>query len=537
MELSIKPTQHNKYRLQALLIKGASPRYWFQEMEAMNLHVNEVEAYAIPSSVANVLYGCVIIFKHSTPTEYRNHKRLQCAHQKFLIPEHADLYPQLTIDDLNFFKSKWLIAHPDFGFVELESSIDWATILSPIETIEKQIVQPAESIYIPHQINSFSIEMDDDQLFDSLQANISEEEWMKDLPFNLQKVLSGNKREIEKYLKYLEQHPEHALALGVPLDVMSTSRSEGWGSFKFRESWMGSLFGGSGSRQTSNYGSNDTNPFWEKAKYGLLALSLFILTLRLCTISQNKEAQFDFRPIDNAVTNVAPPIVLPPSTNSEEVKGNDVSSINSTAGSNLEKAKTALLSKYMRANLEYAKKEIQADSRLKDSVRQQIEELSKQRKALNERIQKESNFLKSNEQALEKNSDSIAHQKENVQEHLEQSFPPFDESYSYSNREMESLPKTNLSNVIFIMIGLVALVLGYIKFIKQKQLGQMNALSGWAKLFLFATLIGMLVYILYPIISRYGYNWAAWLLFIASAVLMYRLFNAEKTILKSEKDE
>ncbi|HAO26660.1 MAG TPA: hypothetical protein DCQ68_01260, partial [Chryseobacterium indologenes] len=67
----------------------------------------------------------------------------------------------------------------------------------------------------------------------------TEEEWMNNLPFDLKKVMAGNKKEIEKYLKYIEKYPERAIELGVPLDVMGTSRGNGFAKF----TWLEGLFG------------------------------------------------------------------------------------------------------------------------------------------------------------------------------------------------------------------------------------------------------------------------------------------------------
>jgi hypothetical protein len=52
---------------------------------------------------------------------------------------------------------------------------------------------------------------------------------MKNLPFDMKKVMTGNKKEIEKYLKYIEKYPDRAVELGVPLDIMGTSRGDGFG--------------------------------------------------------------------------------------------------------------------------------------------------------------------------------------------------------------------------------------------------------------------------------------------------------------------
>ena len=57
------------------------------------------------------------------------------------------------------------------------------------------------------------------------------------------------------------------------------------------------------------------------------------------------------------------------------------------------------------------------------------------------------------------------------------------------------------------------------------------------KIFLMAVLFGMMVYLFYPLIEMFGYNWFVWILIIVVIILLNRLFREDKTILKSEDDE
>src|SRR5690606_19009415 len=109
MELRIKPAAHNKYEKRALLVKGAAPALWFRELEALKVSLNDIEAFAIPSDQANVLYGCFLVFNKTLPKDTRNHKCFQCAYNKIFIPENAALYPQLTATDIASVKAKWVI--------------------------------------------------------------------------------------------------------------------------------------------------------------------------------------------------------------------------------------------------------------------------------------------------------------------------------------------------------------------------------------------------------------------------------------------
>jgi len=59
----------------------------------------------------------------------------------------------------------------------------------------------------------------------------------------------------------------------------------------------------------------------------------------------------------------------------------------------------------------------------------------------------------------------------------------------------------------------------------------------WVKFILIGILVVMLVYLFYPLVKMFGYNWFVWVLVICVMLLLYRLFREDKTILKSDDDE
>lgn len=85
---------------------------------------------------------------------------------------------------------------------------------------------------------------------------------------------------------------------------------------------------------------------------------------------------------------------------------------------------------------------------------------------------------------------------------------------------------------------MTAVIFGYLFFVQRKSLdtGGENVPAG-VKIFLMTVLLALLVYIFYPIITMFGYNWFVWLLIICVVLLLYRLFREDKTILKSDDDE
>jgi hypothetical protein len=102
-----------------------------------------------------------------------------------------------------------------------------------------------------------------------------------------------------------------------------------------------------------------------------------------------------------------------------------------------------------------------------------------------------------------------------------------------------SLPeKTKVSDILYLVIFMFGAV-GIYSFIfrrKSLNLGGDNV-PLWVKLILSAVLVSMLVYLFYPLIKMFGYNWFVWILVICVILLLYRLFNEDKTILNPEDDE
>ena len=102
--------------------------------------------------------------------------------------------------------------HPEFGLVKLSEQIDWISLIQ--EPVKSNIIvrKPSNGVKIPQEIESFTVEMDDEKVLEALQKSQTEEEWMKNLPFDMKKVMAGNKKEIEKYLLYIEKYPSVILS-------------------------------------------------------------------------------------------------------------------------------------------------------------------------------------------------------------------------------------------------------------------------------------------------------------------------------------
>lgn len=98
--------------------------------------------------------------------------------------------------------------------------------------------------------------------------------------------------------------------------------------------------------------------------------------------------------------------------------------------------------------------------------------------------------------------------------------------------------KTPVSDIIYMVILMIAGV-GLFSFLfknKSLNLGG-DHVPVWVKFILIVILIAMLVYLFYPLVKMFGYNWFVWVLVICVLLLLYRLFREDKTILNSDDDE
>lgn len=578
MELRIKPAARNNYEKRALLVKGAAPELWFRELEALKVSIKDIEAYAIPSDQANVLYGCLLVFNKALPKDRRNHKCFQCAYNKFFIPENAALYPQLTATDIAAVKASWVIAHPDFGFADLEAPIDWLELIEDIPETALQVRQPLEGIEVPDKILGFSVEMDEEEVANSLLPQKTEEAWMRELPFNLQKVLNGNKKEAEKYLQYLAKYPDRALALGIPLDVMNTSRSSGWASFNFRSGWLQSLFGGSGaggsgSGRGGSFGSG-RRPLLSGGQYIksiLIGMVIFFLLAKLLNPDTPGQSYKDTSSQVEALSKQYKELLAVPEKDTVQKPGSK---------DTLEQEATALRSKYMAAVYKYGSREVQLNKALKDSMRLQMDELELQMKRVSEQIAARDAMIRKNN--MEKVETELASAEKRMSRPIKDSIGklPGQDTQSAGNREVlyqlaleskkarlrdslelayglravpqdtliprapefpeyetPSKPPGTFARLLLLLSGLLVGVIVFTKVIKGKTISMGGQqLSAGAKIIMVLAVLSMLAYILYPLIDRYGYNWLVWLILLAAGALMYRLLASDKTILKSDKD-
>lgn len=562
MEFRIKPFPKNNYPKKGLLIKGSSPFIWLYEMERLAIDLNEVRSFPIPSAEPKVLYGCLLIFQHTVPAEIGKNSYFQCVDNKLFIPENTDFYPKVTPDDWQNIDSEFLIMHPEFGLVKLNEEIDWLSIIRTPKPSGNTISKPLNGVKIPQKIESYTVEMDDEKILEALQKPQTEEEWMKNLPFDLQKVMKGNKKEVEKYLKYIEKYPDRAVDLGVPLDVLGTSRGDGFAKFKFGNSWLGKLFGKREEDRLDgkSSGRNYRWVFWAV----LLMMGLARVFMNLNKDKPEGSSNISSGKVQTPQKQMMKPVVAYQSG----VTDIDMK-IDSMYGRKRQELATERLM-LLTGNIE----EETYKEYLKNGGRP-IEKVSKESDSLENRIinandslkrvyrKKIVKYLAQNEGKIrEKIKDSIqkAGSGKSADEGVVKTimkkkailvedslgrlygtkeFPQTPPVISSLNAEKNTEEKsTSFTEIFWLIVAMTGAVGLYSFFVKRKSLnvGGDNIPAG-TKIFLMIVLLAMLAYIFYPLIEMFGYNWFVWILIVCVVVLLYRLFSEDKTILKSDKDE
>lgn len=568
MELRIKPFPKNTYPKKGLLIKDPSPRVWLHEMEALGIDLHKVKSYAVPADQPDVLYGCLLIFYDEVPQEIGKNAYFQCVDDRLFIPENTLFYPRINPEDWQSAGSRFVIMHPDFGFVKLSEEIDWISVLKEPEIAEGRVRKPSNGVKIPQHIESFAVEMDDEKVLATLQQPRNEEEWMKNLPFDLKKVMAGNKKEIEKYLKYIEKYPDRAVELGVPLDIMGTSRGDGVGKFTFGDSWLSALFGGSGDKKETSGSRNFRWIFWSVVIVAIL-FRIFMPSDKDRTVREDflvssgkimngaEKAQADMIAYQSGVTDIdmkidsiygktrkklsseyiAAGAAMSKDKNERErykksggrnlgEVGNDIEKLNAREQNSRDSLKI-VYSKKITKHL------VQQEAAMKRRISDSLKQYSKG-KPVNGEVVK---FVLKKKQVLMADSLGKLYGTLDITE-LPPSPVKDSNTGTLEKGSGASENKTSVSDILYLVIFMFGAV-GIYSFIfrrKSLNLGGDNV-PLWVKLILSVLLVSMLVYLFYPLIKMFGYNWFVWILVICVILLLYRLFNEDKTILNPEDDE
>lgn len=563
MELRIKPFPKNNYPRKGLLIKGSSPWVWLQEMETLGIDLNTVKSFAIPADIPNTLYGCFLVFNNHAPQEIGRNAYFQCVDDRLFIPENTTFYPKINPEDWQQLDSRFIIIHPEFGLVKLSGEIDWISLIQEPGKIEKIIRKPLNGVSIPQKIESYTVEMDDEKVMEALESRPTEEEWMNNLPFDLKKVMAGNKKEIEKYLAYIEKYPDRAVDLGVPLDTLGTSRGDGFSKF----TWLEGLFGNPNGQAESKGTRNFRRIFW-----GAIVLAII---LRIVLPSEKEKQQEETGPssgkiVTNAVKAPADMIAFQSGTSEidqkidsmyhrerqglskELLNAGIIESKTKEAKENYKKAGGRDVSEIGKDIEKLVNKEKQSRDSLKIIYTKRIKKHVEQK---TEKLKRKiSDSLRQYTKGKPVNGDVVKYLLKKKQVLMEDSLGKLygtldimdPSSIAIDQSKVKAIDKegtplekdTPVSDILYMVILMIAGVGLYSFLFKNKSLSLGgDDVPAWVKILLIAILLAMLVYLFYPLVKMFGYNWFVWGLVIGVMLLLYRLFREDKTILNSEDDE
>jgi hypothetical protein len=557
MELKIKPFPKNNYPKRGLLIRSASPLVWFREIESLGIDLNVVQTFAIPSLEPNILYGCFLVFGGQAPEEIGKNSYFQCFDNQLFIPENTDFYPKINSEDWKNIDAQYIIMHPDFGLVKLNETIDWVTLLQESPETETKLKKPSNSVFIPQKIRSFKVDMNDDELLEQLLNPTTDEDWMKNLPFDLEKLKAGDQAEILKYIEYITKYPERAVYLGIPLDIHSTLRG-GFGNFDW------GMFGGAGGEKGDG-AQNERSPLKMTGAQKMFAVFLALIVFIIFAFEFGKE-QASKEQVSTDLYNESTVETAPETENNEglifesgftaidmkvdSVFGNErrwlVNDYKQTF--NTKEGKAAMLWKIE----EYRAKEKKFRDSLKKMYLEKIEHVVDLKtrnyyKKILDSIQKDpsNKMSKISKELLA--DDILEMRKTTIRDSLARIYgtnhetdPQIVVNDNLQNDALKAAEDAHVkkeisfSEIVWLLLAVVGLVGVYSYFIRKKAFDMGgNYVSESIKLILIAILGSTLLYIFYPLISAFGYNWLVWILIIGVVVLLYRLFSEDMDILKS----
>ncbi|MEA9414495.1 tetratricopeptide repeat protein [Flavobacterium sp. PL02] len=236
MELKLRINTKNTFPKGGIFIKSASAEVWLHEIQNIGLSLDSIAVFPVPSIRANELLGCLLVFNQSNIkiTEIGKNNFYQLAANKLFIPENTLITPELTEDEWsNLFSEEYHFLHPEIGLVELKEEVNWANLLQLPMQKEIEITEPSKTVSIPQFITSMRIEIDQEKILETIENPPSEEEIIGKMPFDMQKVMKGNQKEMDKFMAFLDKNPKLALQYAIPLDTLGTSRGDNYGKFSF----------------------------------------------------------------------------------------------------------------------------------------------------------------------------------------------------------------------------------------------------------------------------------------------------------------
>jgi tetratricopeptide (TPR) repeat protein len=240
MELRISPHHKNSFPIEGLLIKHASVEHWLIEIQRMNLALEHIQIYPIPSVTANSIWGCLVLYSGKLDVHILGKNELcQRVSSNFFIPEKTTFYPALAEKEIEakFVSAKHLF-HPDFGMVELAEDFDITSCIELPQQNHVNVTIPEQRVFIPGSIHAFQVKsLSEEEVLKNLEENIfPKKKSLKEEPLTVfEKVKLGLYKLLFSKGDIIPMNTVNTVSENQKVEKLST------GLFSKLESWMQSI--------------------------------------------------------------------------------------------------------------------------------------------------------------------------------------------------------------------------------------------------------------------------------------------------------
>ncbi|RYY51460.1 MAG: hypothetical protein EOO06_00210 [Chitinophagaceae bacterium] len=161
IQLQIRPHVKNSFPIGALLLRGASPAGWLQELQRMGFALADIKLYPLPGHTANSVWGCLVVTDKPINAALAGPNELcQMVSPQLYIAERTTLYPSLAPTELQKLFTRGLyFIHPEIGWLELTEELDITALIQEPLMRSYHITRPADTLLVPSKIKSFQVVM------------------------------------------------------------------------------------------------------------------------------------------------------------------------------------------------------------------------------------------------------------------------------------------------------------------------------------------------------------------------------------------
>lgn len=188
MHLQLKPGKKNSHPLAGLLIKGESLDHFLGELERMEISMVHAKVWPVPGMEANKLWGYYVETSKVLSAKVMGpHQGVHDVEGALLLAERTEVYPKLaSAEYAEVTKGKRVLAHPEFGFYELEEPIDLSAHLTGMHLHEPKVRIPEDEGFVPRKLVSFQVQpISSEEVLKKLEKAFPSKKTLENKPLNL----------------------------------------------------------------------------------------------------------------------------------------------------------------------------------------------------------------------------------------------------------------------------------------------------------------------------------------------------------------